>query len=303
MDAVSIENWILPAAYLGVVSKIAWVRPAWSGQIRDGYHRFKIGHTAGEELIRVTCLESYFLSEGIVCREEDLLDTKDVELLVLELGSDDCYAKLKHFAEPEFILDIDLDFYSTRNPFLNMYEKADMYEKLKRIYTFRPVPDILQGEERLKFALETCKVRSELLQTLESMFEGLAEGTLLDLPDEEDSRELLDQVMEVKRAIELHYPGERVDWKLVHDAGCTWDDTELPHHVSTQEEIASMLNATRRLLDPLPRPRLVTVARSSLDDFCPPEQVDSIQQGVISALEEKIPQELIEMHFNYCTGM
>ena len=85
----------------------------------------------------------------------------------------------------------------------------------------------------------------------------------------------------------------------MHDAGCTWDDTELPHHVSTREEITNMLNATRRLLDPLPRPKLVTVARSSLDDFCPPEQVDSIQQGVISALEEKIPQELIELHFNY----
>ena len=98
MDAVSIENWILPSAYLGVVSKIAWVRPAWSGQIRDGCHRFKIGHTVGEELIRVTCLESYFLSEGIVCREEDLLDAKDVELLVLELGGHDGYAQLKHFA-------------------------------------------------------------------------------------------------------------------------------------------------------------------------------------------------------------
>ena len=35
--------------------------------------RFKIGRTAdGEELIRVTCLESYFLSEGIVCAEEEL---------------------------------------------------------------------------------------------------------------------------------------------------------------------------------------------------------------------------------------
>ena len=40
--------------------------------------------------------------------------------------------------------------------------------------------------------------------------------------------------------------------------------------------------------------------RSSLDDYCPPEQVDSIQQGVVSALEEKIEEELIEMHFNYC---
>ena len=195
MDAVSIENWILPAAYLGVVSKIAWVRPAWSGQIRDGLHRFKIGHTAddGEERVRVTCLESYFLSEGIVCREEDLLDARDVELLVVELGSDDCIARLRDFAGPEFLLDIDLDFYSTRNPFLNMYERADMYQKLKRIYTFRPVPEILQGDERLKFALETGRARSELLRTLESMFDSLAEGNLLELPEEEESKELWEQ--------------------------------------------------------------------------------------------------------------
>jgi hypothetical protein len=301
--AVSIENWILPCAYLGLVNRIVWVRPPWSNQIRDGTHRFKIGRCG--DVIKVSCLESYFLSEGIVCREEDLQDAKDVELLVAPL-EEDWLLQIKHFvdasAHPEkFILDIDLDFYSTRNPFLNMYEKAGMYDKLKRMYKFRPVPELLQGDERLQFAIETCRERSVLLDTLENMFTNLAEGTLLEVEREEE-RELVGEVKDLKRAIELNYPGERVDWIVVHDAGCTVDDTELPHHVSTQDEITALLTLTRRMMDMLQRlPAMVTVARSTLDDFCPPEQIESIQQGAIAALEEKIPEELIEMHFNYMT--
>ena len=58
------------------------------------------------------------------------------------------------------------------------------------------MPEILQGEERLRFALETCRARSELLDALEAIFTGLAEGSLLELPDE-GNRELWDQVSPV----------------------------------------------------------------------------------------------------------
>ena len=39
-----------------------------------------------------------------------------------------------------FILDIDLDFYSTLNPFVSLYREANLYPQLRDLYTFQPVP-------------------------------------------------------------------------------------------------------------------------------------------------------------------
>ena len=40
-----------------------------------------------------------------------------------------------------FILDIDLDFFSTRNPFRGLYENADLYSHLQELYNFQRPED------------------------------------------------------------------------------------------------------------------------------------------------------------------
>jgi hypothetical protein len=40
-----------------------------------------------------------------------------------------------------FILDIDLDFFSTRNPFRGLYENANLYSRLRELYNFQPPVD------------------------------------------------------------------------------------------------------------------------------------------------------------------
>ena len=77
---------------------------------------------------------------------------------------------------------------------------------------------------------------------------------------------------------------ESPDYEMVHQAGLTCDYVELPHHVSTKEEIEGLLQSIRVLLKDMPKPTLVTIARSSLDDYCPSEQVDVIQEKVLSLL-------------------
>jgi hypothetical protein len=40
-----------------------------------------------------------------------------------------------------FVLDIDLDFFSTRNPFRGLYENADLYSHLQELYNFQRPED------------------------------------------------------------------------------------------------------------------------------------------------------------------
>lgn len=47
----------------------------------------------------------------------------------------------------------------------------------------------------------------------------------------------------------------------VHQAGLTCDYVELPHHVSTEDEIEGLVQSIKVLLTDLPKPTLVTVAR------------------------------------------
>ncbi|GFY67155.1 UPF0489 protein C5orf22 homolog [Trichonephila inaurata madagascariensis] len=76
------------------------------------------------------------------------------------------------------------------------------------------------------------------------------------------------------------------DPDLLNDAGCTCDDCDLPHHVSTQDEVRHLVEVTKLFLQQLPSPAIITISRSSRDDYCPPEEVDFIQDCVLKMLEE-----------------
>ena len=51
-EEISIADWILPAVYAGHVSRVVWVKPPWSDQIRDGVFHFKVGKHKESGLVR-----------------------------------------------------------------------------------------------------------------------------------------------------------------------------------------------------------------------------------------------------------
>lgn len=96
------------------------------------------------------------------------------------------------------------------------------------------------------------------------------------------------------------YTSRNYDIEILHNYGCGIDDCSLPHNVSTQEDIIQMLNQLTNFLNnyfslqSLLIPGSVTIARSSLDDYCPSDQVDFIQEGVISKVKTYFGPEKIK---------
>ncbi|CAO2592305.1 UPF0489 protein C5orf22 homolog [Lemmus lemmus] len=176
-----------------------------------------------------------------------------------------------------FVLDIDLDFFSVKNPFKEMFTQ-DEYKILQELYQFKK-PDSNLTEEDLVDIVDT---RTHQLEDLEAIFADLCdsdgEETVQRWASNPGMESLVPLVQSLKKRMEVP------DYEMVHQAGLTCDYSELPHHISTEEEIECLIQSVYYLLKNLPKPTLVTIARSSLDDYCPPEQVDNIQEKVLSVL-------------------
>ncbi|XP_066508912.1 UPF0489 protein C5orf22 homolog isoform X1 [Hoplias malabaricus] len=177
-----------------------------------------------------------------------------------------------------YILDIDLDFFSCKNPFKDMYTKEE-YSILQELYSFkRPREDV--DEEEL---LECVERRTRQLEDLEAAFADLLE---------DDGQETVDRLATnpgmnslIKLVSSLKNRNQTPDYEMVHQAGLTCDYSELPHHISSEGEIQQLLLAVKLVLQSLPKPTIVTISRSSLDEYCPAEQVEAIQSRTLSVLE------------------
>ncbi|XP_051872331.1 UPF0489 protein C5orf22 homolog isoform X2 [Pristis pectinata] len=217
-----------------------------------------------------TASEGVILETGQPCKATPTCETEPHQ-------QDEMINDLLHVLEKEnaYILDIDLDFFSVKNPFKEMYTK-DEYEILKQLYSFTK-PD---WEETNEEAIIDCvEARTRQLEDMEAAFADLCDD------DSEENVKKWAAVPGMEKLGELVLSlKDRMgtpDYEMVHQAGLTCDYSELPHHVSTEKEIDNLMSSVKQLLEALPRPTLITIARSSLDDYCPSEQVDSIQERML----------------------
>ncbi|XP_055606656.1 UPF0489 protein C5orf22 homolog [Uranotaenia lowii] len=289
LDSISIENWLMPTVFAGHVERIVWIKPEWSDQMPKGKFQFNVGEYEGG--IRTDSTLEYFVSDGCYQAEENLENKKPLKLQVCsidEYKAEDDAEDLKD----GYILDIDLDYFSTHNPFLKIYEKVSLYEKLKEIFISPELAD--NTENDLEKLQRIAKNREEKLEFLESIFLYLEEvGNLkhfsVDYQQEisEEYTELLAKVSAVVTLLKKEYAEEEIDWSMIYDAGCTCDITDLPHHESTREEIQDLISHLERFLSRLQTsPTIVTISRSSQDDYTPADQVEMIQELVLASLRK-----------------
>uniref|UniRef100_A0A182JZC1 Misexpression suppressor of ras n=1 Tax=Anopheles christyi TaxID=43041 RepID=A0A182JZC1_9DIPT len=294
LDSISIENWLMPTVFAGHVERIVWIKPPWSEQIPKGKFEFNVGEFEGS--IRTDSTLEYFVSEGCYQPEDKLENRKRLRLEV-------CSVEEYPVAEDTdlaqgYILDIDLDYFSTHNPFLKIYDRVQLYEKLKEIFVSPELAD--DTENDLEKLQRVARDREEKLEFLESIFLYLEEvgnlkHFLVDYQQEisDEYAGLLEKVTTLVRTLKREYKEEEIDWSMIYDAGCTCDVTDLPHHESSREEIETMVGQLERFLEKVPCPPVViTVSRSSEDDYTPAGQVEMIQDMVLAALTKCLRAEL-----------
>lgn len=287
LDSLSIENWIVPMLFAQHLSEVAWIRPPWAKQIADGHHTFAVGESEGK--IFVSSPLDYFLSDGGYKEEKLMANKKTVTLHVSEV--EESLDEL--ITDSHWILDIDLDYFSTLNPFLSIYPKAQTYEKLKKIFLIAKSYNSNDSESISSYVKE----RNRQLDFFETIFQHMAQhGSLEKFKNEDPSlQEKFELVKELIECLCSHYSIYEIDWFLVNDAGCTCDDDEhqLPHHESTDEEIKLLMRKLEKFLKSLKKPpTLITIARSSLDGYTPAHKVDSIQSQVIQTLRHVYAESL-----------
>ena len=74
----------------------------------------------------------------------------------------------------------------------------------------------------------------------------------------------------------------------------------MPHHVSSNEEISNLFQQSQIFLQHLGiPPTIVTVARSSLDDFCPENQVEMIQAQLTDLLKILVGEDKLDIKNGY----
>lgn len=288
-EKISIADWMLPAAYAGHFKNIVWIKPPWAKQIPEGSLTFRIGET-DEGTIAVDCKENYFVSECLFVPTKKLKNSREVVLEVVTIGktvdglSDD-FREIQKILNAyitnttSYILDIDLDFFSTSNPFIAVYSKAAMYERVKRLYPYKP-PKSLSDTD----VCEAVQKRIAQVEDMERCFKMLQEKR--DLANSESDAHR--GIRELRKALLEHYEDKDVDWTLVMDACATCDDTPLPHHVSSNEELEVMFEAFGNFLDVLAEPPvIVTVSRSTVDDYTPEEDVEEIQKRALELVSKK----------------
>lgn len=271
-----LSSFQLAAAWLGLVGRIVWIRPAWARQLPDGERRFRLGRLPSGEL-RVDDTSDYYVLDGGYAATASLRDSVEVRVHVLSL---DEAASGGLLATGPVVLDIDLDGFATRNPGADALRRAGLgdldLEALRRAF----------DRERLALP-EEPDARVRAFSKLEEAVAYAAGGTLLERIGA--AATLWRLGVPARGLFDLARILARDDVALDSAEIFTHgrDLLGLPEHQADQAEIEA---TARRLADLVAtgrvRPALVTIARSVEDGFTPRESWPAIEWTLLRALAQ-----------------
>ncbi|KAL7681650.1 hypothetical protein Plhal304r1_c055g0140621 [Plasmopara halstedii] len=304
-----IAEFLLPLVFAGHVNQITWLKPSWATQMPCGaFQKLKVGRRNLNGAMGVTCGLPHFVEDELYCSVEEMnpSSTKAWDLFVTEMKSsfDDGATVATNAISTArtnteaFILDIDLDYFSTWNPFrkgLEMHIDHAAMKIVTQVFTsvrYKVTPlDSMQPKqrdfERREFGLwmnrleAADKMENASKRTLE--FNQVVDKLAQFYPQDVNAARILVDFIQVLE----QYRGNQDARYDIWSAGSFLD---LPHHESSLKEIEYMVNELEQFLrtHALASPAMVIIAKSTGDEFLPPHQENVVLSSVLRMLKKVI---------------
>ncbi|XP_045475435.1 UPF0489 protein C5orf22-like [Harmonia axyridis] len=267
------DRWILPNCFNNVFEKVIWLRPPWSNHIRNRSQTFEIGRHKDTGYLNVNCKEDFFIVECLFAPTSKLEDTKTVTLECVTVGNelaaanDDMEFLQKVVGDNHTIptvLDIDLEFFMTRNPYLFIYDNTNAYGLLRNLFEYTP-PASYADED----IVATVEKRAEDMKEIALLFLELSNNHKLpDLGYNPMSLIYYRTSLILEEFQRHNYQIAEIDWDMMYDCGHSFGVHDLPHQVSTHAELDVLFNVLEKFLDSLHEPpSIITVSRSDLENY------------------------------------
>lgn len=280
---VTIDSFQLAACKAGAVGRVVWVRPEWAPQIQDGEYRFSIGDDPAGKL-RVTSTLDYYVMTGVWIPENHLHNGRTVSLGVATAAN----IRRDSVSGP-VIIDIDLDYFSTRNPAADEMREAGIDEAtIQKLYGIFALENLNMSRDP-----DVCYSQvGEIIQSLKDIAagpwysnlgsyftlvrRGFSPRSLFKLRNisiEADRNKQLEVLLEV---------GLHLAALPEHRAG----------HAEIDRRVAEMQHAIQRAAG---SPLIVTIARSS-DGFTHPDLLPEIEAKVLAMLKRTFGNITVTRH-------
>lgn len=261
MEENSIETWIPTLILEGYVHDVIWVCGKWCKQIPEGKYKLLVGtHDNRVKIARNDGKKSSLPYFG----DEDQVPAKKlkcaVEWTLHVMKSVKPKLIKKILGKNTFVIDIDEDYFSTNNPFV---------ERVRQ-YFGNKVGSIVEkvGE---------WKVHDDY-----AYYEDLKE-IILEKKQNGDKSNLISKGNPYKMVRNLMNESTRKFKQLLIDA---IEHTHLPHHITPMHTILEMMETMRNLFQSLPQPAFITIATSREDEYLPELQALDIYEHTIKMLRK-----------------
>lgn len=292
-----IAEFITPLLYVGHISKVIWVKPSWSKQIKSGKYQFSIGKHKLSNQLKVTLFTPYFTDDGSYCKESELITIKNIELEVIDFKN----LRNEDLKLENYILDVCLDFFSVHNPFLMELKQLcnSIFDDLMFLFVIGPnfreierirlgIIDSIKNDTKEELLNKQNLQENEFKIAIKDFFVSECSKTTINLLQlsYKDKNRFNGCALNVKMYLNsITNTIERK--KLINEILELGPDLDLPHHESSESEINfTFKNLESFLKKQSLNPSFITLAKSSSDgfDYTPPTQVANLYEKVIKSL-------------------